>query len=482
MTTLRRFTAWTWLTLCLLSPAAVARANPDPPADTASPETASPETASPETAPIESQEDYYELFELFVDSMDQIERNYVKPVDRRELVEAAIEGMLGKLDPYSSYVPPEELAEFRAGVESSFGGIGLQVAIEEGQLKVLSPLVGSPAYKAGIIAGDRITQIDGESTDGITMDAAVKKLKGEVGSRVTLTVKHADREALEAYVVEREIVRVDTVLGDRRGVDDSWDFMYDEQQKIGYIRVTAFGRETAADLRAALDQLVKRQARGLILDLRFNPGGLLTSAIEVSDMFLDTGNIVSTAGRNAPRRSWEATAERTFPKLPLVVLINRYSASASEIVAASLQDNGRALIVGERTWGKGSVQNVIELEGGKSILKLTTASYRRPNGENIHRFGGANESEQWGVAPDAGYRITLSTAELGQLLRERRLRDVVAPRERDGDPDHEEAAIEQDTQPADDAMPVVEVPREEFVDRQLQKAVAYLSGELARAE
>lgn len=490
MTALRRLTTWTWLIVCLLSPAAAARANP-----AAAPADSAPTDNAPtENAPVDPQEDYYELFELFVDSMDQIERNYVKPVDRRELVEAAIEGMLGKLDPYSSYVPPEELAEFRAGVESSFGGIGLQVAIEEGQLKVLSPLVGSPAYKAGIIAGDLITQIDGESTDGITMDAAVKKLKGEVGSQVTLTVKHADREALESYIVQREIVRVDTVLGDRRGADDSWDFMYDEQKKIGYIRVTAFGRETGAELRAALDQLVKRQARGLVLDLRFNPGGLLTSAIEVSDMFLDKGNIVSTAGRNAPRRSWEATAEGTFPKLPLVVLVNRYSASASEIVAACLQDNGRALIVGERTWGKGSVQNVIELEGGKSILKLTTASYRRPNGDNIHRFGGANESEQWGVAPDAGYRITLPAAELGQLLRERRLRDVVAPRERAGDADSRETATEQDTQsaddslpvdepaPLDDAMPVVEVPREDFVDRQLQKAVAYLGGELARAE
>lgn len=441
---------------------------------------ANPEEETQAAQQVKSSEDYYELFELFVDSMDQIERNYVKPVDRRELVEAAIEGMLEKLDPYSSFVPPEELEEFRTGVESSFGGIGLQVEIVDGQLKVVSPLVGSPAYQAGIIAGDIIHQIDGEPADGLTLDEATRKLKGEVGTSVKLTVKHADAEEHQVYIVKREIVRVDTVLGDRRQADDTWNFMYDDQRKIGYIRITAFGRETSTDLRAALDQLQRAQVRGLVLDLRFNPGGLLTSAIEVSDMFLSEGNIVSTAGRNAPKRSWEANAEEIIPHLPLVVLVNRYSASASEIVSACLQDNKRALIVGERTWGKGSVQNVIELEGGKSILKLTTASYQRPNGHNIHRFHGAQDADEWGVLPDNGYRIQLTPAETGQLLRQRRQRDIVLPQAK-----HDaaaQAAANDQSSAAEDKMPVVELPQQEVVDRQLAKAMEYLTGELARAE
>ena len=185
------------------------------------------------------------------------------------------------------------------------------------------------------------------------------------------------------------------MLGDRRKPDDTWDFMLDPQQRIGYVRLTAFSRDTAGELRKVLDALQKEKIRGLILDLRFNPGGLLSSAIEVSHLFISKGRIVSTKGRNSPERIWDARKEGSFEGFPMAVLVNRYSASASEIVAACLQDHKRAVVIGERTWGKGSVQNVIELEYdrnvARSVLKLTTASYRRPNGKNIDSRRGQGE-------------------------------------------------------------------------------------------
>jgi carboxyl-terminal processing protease len=240
--------------------------------------------------------------------------------------------------------------------------------------------------------------------------------------------------------------------------------MLDEDRKIGYVRLTSFSRETTADLKKALENLKQREMRGLILDLRFNPGGLLTAAIEASDFFLGEGRIVSTEGRNTPKRTWDAVKPGTFEGFPLVVLVNRYSASASEIVAACLQDHNRAIVVGERTWGKGSVQNVIELEGGKTALKLTTASYQRPNGHNIHRFPDAKETDEWGVKPNDGYELKLSDEELGKLMEIRRSRDILKPKPEEGQ------------SAAGDSAELI------AADKQLQKAVEHLSAELAKAE
>lgn len=415
----------------------------------------------------------YELYKLLVDTMDQVERNYVKEIDRRELIEAAIQGVLGKLDPYSAYIGPDELGRFRSSVESQFGGIGIQVTVEEGQLKVLSPLVGTPAYRAGIVAGDRIVEIDGKPTAGVTIEEAVKRLKGEEGTQVTLTVIHPGRTNKETISVTRETIYVETVLGDRRKDDDTWDFMLDAERRIGYIRLTAFSRDTVRDLRKALQQLQKQKVRALVLDLRFNPGGLLNSAIEVADLFVSSGRIVSTKGRNSPQRSWEAQKSGTFDGFPMVVLVNRYSASAAEIVAACLQDHKRAAIVGERTWGKGSVQNVIELEDGRSALKLTTAGYLRPSGKDLHRFPDAKEGDEWGVTPDMGLELKLDDAEMIELAAARRQRDVVQPH-----------AEKPDAKPAEkpDAKPETGPSESKCADRQLQKALDYLTAELVRAD
>lgn len=368
--------------------------------------------------------DDYELLSVLIDTLDEVQRNYVQDISRRELLEAAIQGVLSKLDPYSSYIRPEEIRRFRTSVENKFGGIGIQVTSEDGRLKVISPLVGTPAYRAGILAGDWIIEIEGQSIQGITLEEAVRRLQGEPGTEVQITVLHPGLPEPRSVTLTREIIRVETVLGDSRRADGSWNYMVDDSERIGYIRVTAFSRDTAADLKAAIEQLLAEGMQGLVLDLRFNPGGLLSAAIEVSDLFISSGTIVSTEGRNSAPQHFEATEEGTLGDFPMAILVNRGSASASEIVAACLQDHGRAIVVGERTWGKGSVQNVIEMEGGRSALKLTTASYARPSGAKIHRFPDDDEDDAWGVLPSDGYEVALGPVELRELVELRRQKDV----------------------------------------------------------
>lgn len=455
-----------WLLLAILGAVAAppAWADEAPPADTSA------------TA-LERDDEYYELYKVFADTLDQVERNYVEDISRRELMEAAIKGLLTKLDPYSNYIGPEEISQFKATIESEFGGIGIQIAIDNGQLKVLSPLVGSPAYRAGLLPGDWITQIEGEPTEGFNADDAVKRLKGEAGTSVTITVVRPGGEPRNV-TLNREVIHVETVMGSRRNPDDSWNYILDEENMIGYIRVTSFARETAGKVRSALEELQTAGVRGLVLDLRFDPGGLLTSAIDICDQFISEGRIVSTAGRNSPERVWDAHAPGTFEGFPMAVLVNRYSASASEIVSACLQDHGRAVVIGERTWGKGSVQNVIELEGGRSALKLTTAGYLRPSGKNIHRQEGASESDEWGVMPNDGFALPLSDEEMAAFLEFRRQRDLtygmlsIAGGAAGDLPRREDLE-----QPAAEAAPTAG-----FSDRQLQKAIEYLLAEAGKAD
>ncbi len=441
-----------------------------------------------DAAPVEAAGDnaeYYELYKVFADTLDQVERNYVKDVSRRELMEAAIRGLLDKLDPYSNYISPNELGHFKTSVEHQFGGIGILIDMTpSGRLVVVSPLVGSPAYVAGIQSGDWIVEIEGRPTQGMSRDDAVKSLKGEAGTQVTLTVVRPRAGQRRTLTITRDMVQLETVMGDERDDKDHWDFMLDDDRKIGYVRLTSFGRDTPGDLQKAMELLDSQGMKGLVLDLRFNPGGLLNSAVEIADLFVAQGRIVSTRGRNTPERTWDARKPGTFDGFPLAVLVNRYSASASEIVSACLQDHGLAIVVGERTWGKGSVQNVIELEEGKSALKLTTASYLRPNGHNIHRFPDATEKDEWGVVPSTGYEIRLSDAELEQLVRHRHYRDLLLTSHSPTAPVTEPAAAGQ----SDDAKGTAnedEIASRQpasFDDRQLKKALEYLGTELAKAE
>ena len=374
----------------------------------------------------------YELMKLFVESFQQIESNYVTEVDRRELMDAAIRGMIRHLDQYSSYIPPAKTKQFNQTVEQEFGGIGVHVDTRGRFLRVLSPLPGSPAAKAGLRSGDAILEVDGTSLEDVNHRDAIKMIQGPAGRPVVLKILHVgDDQEPEDITVVRQVIQVPTVHGFHLKEDKQWNFMCSDEDKIGYIHLTHFGRHSAEEIRDTVQQLVDQEMQGLVIDLRSNPGGLLNVAIEICNMFLSTGNIVSVKGRNVTDRSWNASAAETFPDFPIAILVNRYSASASEVVSAALQDNKRAIVVGERTWGKGSVQNVIGLEDGGSQLKLTMASYHRPSGVNIHRMKGAKTEDVWGVTPDEGFTHRFDDQQFFQWSETRHRREIL--READAD-------------------------------------------------
>jgi carboxyl-terminal processing protease len=443
-----------------------------------------------------------ELYGLFVDAVEKVEANYVRPVSRRELLESALEGMLQNLDQHSSFINTSEWKQFRKQIEGKFGGIGIQVGVdpETGRLRVIAPMVGTPAYEAGILAGDQIMEIDGISTEGMGPDKAVDVLTGRPGTDVKLNVLHEGTEQPETVSITRAIIEVPSVLGDHRGPKDQWDFMIDKDKKIGYVRLSTFIQGSADDLRKALDQLKEEGMKGLILDLRDDPGGLLSTAVEISDLFLEKGKVVSTEGRNTIPKSYMAQKDSPFEELPLVVLINQNSASASEIVSAALQDNGRATIVGQRSYGKGSVQNILELDDGTSVLKLTVASYHRPNGDNIHRFRDSKSTDKWGVSPSPGMEVKLTPSEYVKWFVARRDRDLKssAKGQRKGaesKPEADKTKADEKAKEADKAkakaddkakpQSKIRSPQADsgpFVDRVLDKALEVLKGKLAEGE
>lgn len=374
----------------------------------------------------------------FAEIMEKIDRNYVEPVDNQKLFEGALEGMVGKLDDYSSFISRRDADQFHQSLDQKFGGVGIEVSVDPKtqDLTVMSPLVGTPAYIAGVRAGDKIVSIDGNSTKGFSLKDAVALLRGKEGEPVTLSVVHDGETKPVDYTLVRKVIKVDSVLGDLRGPDDSWNYFLTGHPGIGYIRITTFGELTVKELQAALAWLQERHCRGAIIDLRNNPGGLLPAATETCDLFLDSSKlIVSTRGREGKvEEEIFSTGSGPYPKLPLVILVNHYSASASEIVAACLQDQHRAVIVGERSWGKGTVQKVLPVEGGRSRLKLTTASYWRPSGRNIHRLKSAAENDPWGVDPDEDCAAPMTDKELTAWLEYRRDRDIVRPADKAGTP------------------------------------------------
>jgi carboxyl-terminal processing protease len=357
---------------------------------------------------------------------------------------------------------------------------------------VIAPMVGTPAYEAGVLAGDLIMEIDGQSTEGMNPDKAVEVLTGRPGTTVKLAVLHEGTEKAETLSMTRAIIDVPSVLGDNRKSDDAWDFMLDKENKIGYIRITSFIQNTTEELKKALDELKTEGMKALILDLRDNPGGLLGAAVEVSDLFVDEGLIVSTKGRNTISKSYEAEKEGTYDNFPIVVLINQNSASAAEIVSACLQDHNRAIVIGQRSYGKGSVQNIIDLEDGKSVLKLTVATYQRPSGKNIHRFKNAKDSDEWGVSPNPGMEVKLTTSQYTSWLLARRDRDLVTMGKRHNEHGDQKDGVNKDEDNKPDTKDAGPKPREDnpakekeqanakpFVDRQLDKALEVIKEKLA---
>jgi carboxyl-terminal processing protease len=419
------------------------------------------------------------------EALSQISRYYVEPVDDRRLFEGAMQGMVQQLDPYSAYIGPQELNEFQETLEQQFGGVGIIVEInpQTQRLTVLSPLVGTPAYEAGMRAGDTVLAIDGESTEGFSLEDAVRRMRGPPDTPVRLEIMHKGEQQSIQLTLTRAIIHVDSVLGDTHNPDGSWSYVLEQDSRIGYIRIINFGDATAGELRRTLGDLAGR-VEAVILDLRGNAGGLLTAAVETSDMFLEGGAIVSTRGRSHHRgKQYSAqTGNEVLPAdLPLAILVDRYTASASEILTACLQDHGRAVVVGQRSWGKGTVQNVLPLESGNSALKLTTATYWRPSGKNIHRGRNATDEDDWGVRPDPGYEVVLSDEEFARLMTYRRQRDFAS----DAVPPSPSTPAEDPAAGATPAEPSPEAGQEPsdpgpMVDRQLQRAVEYLQQELAK--
>ncbi len=321
------------------------------------------------------------------------------------LVSEFADGAFAELDPFSSIIWPTDVEEFRKTTQGEFSGVGIQIQTDDdGSLKVVSPLEDSPAYKAGIKAGDVITQIDGKSAKGITLNQAVKSITGEKGTLVTLTVRGPEG-ASKVYPIKRETIHVASIKGYLHKPGGGWEWFVDPAQKVAYMRLTNFTQDTSKELDRAVEVLKEQGAKAVILDLRYNPGGLLTAATEVCDKFLSEGVIVSThpdRETGNPPTIAKAKKDDDECNLPLIVLVNQYSASASEIVSGCLKDNHRATIVGERTFGKGSVQMLFPLDR-TTLLKLTTSHYYLPNGVCIHR---EENSSTWGVDPDVTIEMT----------------------------------------------------------------------------
>ena len=327
----------------------------------------------------QTKESVYEEYEEFVKVVKELQDKYVDEIKINTILVNAYRGMLSGLDPYSQYFSPEDMEDLKIETEGEFEGLGIEVIVKEGLLTVITPLLDSPAFKAGILVGDRIIKIDGESTENMTIRDAVKKLRGKLGTKITLTVVHEGDTTPTDITIERAKIHVQSIRGTR---------MVDNDYKVGYLAVTNFQENTVRDMDAAIQDLMKKGMKCLVLDLRFNPGGLLNVAVDMADKFLERGVIVSTKGRDKTQNYvYQAHKKGTYPNFPLVVLVNNGSASASEIVAGAIKDHKRGLLLGIKTFGKGSVQSLIPVGDGKAALKLTTARYYTPSGVCIHEKG-----------------------------------------------------------------------------------------------
>ena len=318
----------------------------------------------------------YEKIDLFSEVLEKIQDEYIEEIDQAEAMDSAINGLLQSLDPYSAYMNQETFEESKSETSGEFGGLGIEVTMEAGVVKVITPIDDTPAAKAGIKAGDYIVKINGEQVRGKTLMEAVNLMRGPVGTSIEITVRRKSLRKAKIFKIIREVIEIKSVIS--KLVDN----------KVGYLRLRAFNENSSDQLKKEIFEIEKnRKLVGYILDLRNNPGGLLTQAIEISDFFLDDGEIVSTKGKkNRENRKFFANKGDRIKGKPLIVLINNGSASASEIVAGALQDQKRAILLGETTFGKGSVQSIIPLRN-KGALRLTISKYYLPSGKSISEVG-----------------------------------------------------------------------------------------------
>lgn len=405
-----------------------------------------------------------ELTALLADIRERLGQR--EDLDNHKDIDFALQRMLAHLDPYTTYIDPETIARFTTETTGEFKGIGISIRENrtKGLLQVVTPLKDSPAYRAGLKAGDLIVSITryqddkGEtlsepeviSTKGMSTSDAVKKIQGKPGTKVKLTVEREGVAEPLHFEVSRAVIEVESVTGVKRNDKDEWDYLIDPANKIAYVRLSSFARNTFRDLSKVMAKLNEQHINGLILDLRFNPGGLLSSAVQISDLFIDDGKIVTIRPRVGRETTEFGHSQGSFLEFPMVCLVNGMSASGSEIVAACLQDHKRAVIMGERSYGKGSVQNIQPFEGGE--LKLTTASFWRPSGKNLNKSStSGKEEDEWGVTPNPGFTLKLSDRERDELYEHQHDSEIIARRD----------------------VPPKE-KKTEFKDRQLEMALDYL--------
>lgn len=364
----------------------------------------------------------------FAETMSLVRDKYVDEVDQQELFNGAMKGMAEQLDDYSSYLPKQASDTFDEQLKQEFGGVGVLVDLKTSAPNILvrAPLINSPATAAGILPDDVIVAIDGVEAKSIPDPTT--KMRGPAGSPVKLTIQRASSPEPVEVQVKRGRIGIENVKGDTMTSDGHWDYRLASNPEIGYVRLDEFGEKTADSLEKAFESYEKAEpkVKALILDLRQNPGGLLDCAKEVCDMFLDGGRIVTTKGRGRKvEKTMDASPGVAFPRdIPVVVLVDGQSASASEIVAACLQDHGRAKVCGERTWGKGSVQNVVPLGGDRGALRLTTATFWRPSEKNMQKKRSDGEDADWGVRPDPELAVPITDEQTAAWLTDRERRDT----------------------------------------------------------
>ena len=376
----------------------------------------------------------YEWFDPIIIVRALVLDNFVEEVtddQQAAMQNSMINSMVNELgDPHTVYIPASDRAAFDKSMMGEYVGIGAEINIENDYLVIVSPMEDSPAIEAGIMAGDVVLEIDGESTHRMPVDRCIELLTGEPDTQVTVRVMHEDGAEEEITITRRKIV-AHTVKGAYR-VGEDWVYEIDPELGIGYVRITQFNRTTIEGMQHALAQLITDDVKGLILDVRFDPGGELEGAVALSDMFLDSGEIVTVKGRRREAVTYSARPEGTFPNVPVIVIANEGSASASEILSGALQDHGRAKVLGERTFGKGSVQEVRQLPEDMGSLKITTAYYYLPSGRHLHR---RDDNTMWGVDPDPGFHIPMSNEEYRDMNLAKRNYDAIREGGFNGDAD-----------------------------------------------
>lgn len=388
----------------------------------------------------------------FGEVIEAIERSALESPPAEELFTAAVDAAVGRLDEHSAYLRGTGRAELEAALDQRFGGVGLELALDKAAERpvVVSPLYGGPAWRAGIAPGDTLLTVAGHDTRGRPLREIVETLRGRAGEPVGLEIAVAppggpatldpaaavQPATLREVTLVREEVRLESVLGDRRRPDGSWDWLLEHEPGVALVRIVSFGERTGAEFETACRSLAEQpDLRLVVLDLRGNPGGLVPAAVEVCDALLAEGPIVATRGRSGTGRAAStatlqerrATPGELLAGVPVAVLVDGLTSSAAEIVAACLQDAGRATVVGSRTFGKGTVQTLLPLSDDSGLLKLTTAEYLRPSREPIHRHAEARDDEAWGVRPTAGFEVAPTAEALDRLREWRRKRDAVLP-------------------------------------------------------